>query len=323
VALACLGFKLPLDLLGNLAVGWAYYLYRVVPEVRVSTSGVVTAVVCLAALTAGLHLFLRWLSREVQRRRAVAGGAVRPWPIRWTATLLTLVVLLFVAGTAAVGITHQTGWLVTAPEPLVSEGGAGERVTSRYKLRQLALAMIHYSEAKKSLSPAIYDPDGKPLLSWRVRILPYLEEDDLYNEFRLDEPWDSPHNLRLLPRMPTLYAFPQRNGKKTYLTHYQVFVGGGAAFEETRGMRLPEDFKDGMNRTILIAEATEPVPWTKPQDLPYDPDLPLPKLGVLPGARVNVVLADASIRVLEPEVSEETHRAAITRAGSDELGPDW
>ena len=88
------------------------------------------------------------------------------------------------------------------------------------------------------------------------------------------------HNLPLLPRMPSLYAIPSdRRPLNSYSTHYRVFTGKGTAFEGLRGLRLKEDFPDGVDNTLLIVEANEAVPWTKPDELPYDSQSPLPRLG--------------------------------------------
>src|SRR5438034_8063102 len=141
--------------------------------------------------------------------------------------------------------------------------------------------MHGYKGTHGRLPPAVvYGEDGKPLHSWRVLLLPFIEQDALYEEFRLDEPWDSPHNIALLPRMPGTYAPP--TGKKwkvpPYHTVCQVFVGKGTAFEGRKGPRLSGDFLDPTNYTFLVVEAGPPVPWTKPEDLEYDPDGPLPDL---------------------------------------------
>src|ERR1700681_2736714 len=102
----------------------------------------------------------------------------------------------------------------------------------------MAVAMHIYQEVHGTLPPAaVCDKDGKPLLSWRVLLLPYMEQQALYDQFHLDETWDSPHNLPLLARMPKFYA--PFNGKPTprpYTTFYRVFVGKGAAFEGRKGM---------------------------------------------------------------------------------------
>lgn len=79
-----------------------------------------------------------------------------------------------------------------------------------------------YHDVNKTLPPAVHSKDGKPLLSWRVLVLPYIEEDKLYREFHLDEPWDSPHNKKLLSRMPAVLRSPLSNiadqGRTVYLT---------------------------------------------------------------------------------------------------------
>ena len=213
---------------------------------------------------------------------------------------------------------------VLAPCSYVMEATRRSRCHSH--LKTLASAMHEYHDDHGTLPPhAIYSEDGTPLLSWRVLLLPYLDEGELYEEFRLDEPWDGPHNARLLARRPTAYAAPGVwPGGGPRGTFYQVFIGEGAAFEGRKGLRLPQDFPDGLSNTILIVEAGEAVPWTKPEDLPYAADRPLPELG---GLRLRggflAALADGSIRSISKRISEETLRAAITRNGNDTLGPDW
>lgn len=185
--------------------------------------------------------------------------------------------------------------------------------------------MHNYNAEHGSLPPhAAYGKDGSPLLSWRVLILPYVEQQELYERFRLDEPWDSPHNLALLPLMPKIYApFDGSEPPEPHATFYQVFVGEGAAFEGPKGMRLAQDFPDGTSATVLIVEAGAAVPWTKPDDLPYSPGGPLPKLGGLFKDTIRAALADGSVRSFPRQTSEGTVRAAITRNGGDELGPEW
>ena len=194
-------------------------------------------------------------------------------------------------------------------------------------MKQLALAMHDYANDFQGRLPpaAVCGKDGKPLLSWRVLILPYIDQKELFEEFRLDEPWDSPHNLKLLPRMPGTYAPPpgKRSKVPAHHTVCHVFVGKGAAFEGTEGLRLKEDFPFGTSNIILVVEAGEPVPWTKPEDIPYDPAGPLPGLKCLFDDGFRVGLADGSIRFVSKDISEASLRAAITRNGGDEPGIDW
>jgi hypothetical protein len=100
-------------------------------------------------------------------------------------------------------------------------------------------------------------------------------------------------------------------------------VGTGAAFEGRQGLKLPGDFTDGMCNTILVIEAGDPVTWTKPADLIFDPAGPLPNLTPLFADGFRVGLGDGSVRWVSLGMSEATFRAAITRNGGDRLGHDW
>jgi serine/threonine protein kinase len=178
-------------------------------------------------------------------------------------------------------------------------------------LKKLAEAALAYETRQGRLPPpAITSPDGKPLLSWRVAILPYLGEEALYREFRLDEPWDVPHNRELLGRMPAVFRYPPTAPADA--THYQVFVGPGSAFEGPAGVRLAE-ITDGRATTILIVEAAEAVPWTKPADLPYAADKELPKLGSNTRPFFLAAFGDGEVQLIRMSADVRMLRRAITR----------
>jgi hypothetical protein len=186
--------------------------------------------------------------------------------------------------------------------------------------------MLNYEGEHGRLPPAVvYGQDGEPLYSWRVAILPFIEQCELYQQFHLDEPWDSPHNIGLLAKMPAMYAPPPGKAKKVppYHTVCKVFVGKGAAFEGREGLLLPGDFPDGTSNTLLVVEAGEPVPWTRPEDLAYDPEEPLPDLRCLFKDGFRACMADGSRQWIRKKISEATLRAVITRNGDDTPGPDW
>ena len=107
------------------------------------------------------------------------------------------------------------------------------------------------------------------------------------------------------------------------MTFYQVFTGKGTAFDGKKGLRFPADFPDGTSNTILIVEAKDAVPWTKPADLPFDAKKPLPKLGGLFKDGFNAALADGSVRYIQRSISDRTLRNAITRDDGNVLGSDW
>jgi hypothetical protein len=195
--------------------------------------------------------------------------------------------------------------------------GAATRSRSANNMKQILLAFHNYHDTYGALpAAAICDPNGKPLLSWRVAILPYIEGDNLYKQFHLDEPWDSEHNKKLIPLMPKVYALPNvtKDGEST--THYRAFVGNGAGMELKKGTRFA-DFTDGLSNTLLIVEAAEPVEWTKPDDLAYDPTKPLPKLGKLNPEGFWAGMGDGSVRFIPKTVNEKTLRALITRNGGE------
>jgi prepilin-type processing-associated H-X9-DG protein len=194
---------------------------------------------------------------------------------------------------------------------------AATRIRSANNLKQIALAMHNYHDATGSFPPqAIYDKNGKPLLSWRVLILPYVEQQNLFKEFHLDEPWDSEHNKKLLARIPPVYVPVDGKGMKGTDTYYQAFVGKGAFFEGKKGLGI-RDFTDGTSNTLMVVEAGDPVPWSKPDDLPFDPGKKLPKLGGLFANGFNAAFCDGSVRFIQKSVAEKVLRALITRNGGE------
>jgi hypothetical protein len=207
---------------------------------------------------------------------------------------------------------------------------AAARAQSTNNLKIIALAMHNYHDTYGRLPSAGSrgqpgfpgrPPGDKPLLSWRVAILPFIEQDQLYRQFHQNEPWDSPHNKALLPLIPREYLQPGEKPGPEGLTKYQVFVGRGTAFEDLpQGVRLT-DFTDGTANTLLVVEAANGVPWTKPEDLPFDPNGPLPPLG---GQFRNVFLAayaDGSCKPVPRDTPEATLKALITRNGGELVTP--
>lgn len=202
---------------------------------------------------------------------------------------------------------------------------AAARSQAVNNLKQIALAMHNYLSATNEGFPpqAICDKDGNPLLSWRVAILPYIEQQGLYEEFHLDEPWDSEHNKTLIDKMPAVYGVPPTRARlKPGHTFAQVLVGNGALFEADTPVGIA-DVADGTSNTILVAEAAKPVVWTQPADLEYDPEEPVPAMG---GIRwrggFNAAFADGSVRFLKTTIDVQVLRALITRAGGEVISAD-
>ena len=201
---------------------------------------------------------------------------------------------------------------------------AARRAQCMNNMKQIALAMHNYHSANNTLpQQAITDKDGKPLLSWRVAILPYIEQQALYNKFKLDEPWDSKHNKPLLDEMPPIYFCTSTARKDGSGTNYQAFVGNNALFEKDRAVGF-QDVTDGTSNTIMVVETKDSVPWTKPEDISFDPKNPAPGFGAgsfHPGG-FNACFADGSVRFIKLSVNANVLRALITRSGGEVIAAD-
>ncbi len=179
------------------------------------------------------------------------------------------------------------------------------------------LGLHGYHSGRGTFPPAAtYGTGGAPLLSWRVLLLPYLGEEELYKQFKLDEPWDSAHNKALLAKMPEVFRAPGLGDKDSYETFYQVFTGKGTPFEGRDGIRL-DQITDDLEWTVLIVEAGTAVPWTKPADIVYDAGKPLPKLGGVFKDGFCAGLADGSAKFVPRDVADVEFRAWITPAAGD------
>lgn len=205
---------------------------------------------------------------------------------------------------------------------------AARRMQSSNNMKQIGLAMHNFHDTHKTFPPRYNtDADGKPLLSWRVYLLPYMEQSPLFERFHLDEPWDSEHNKKLIPLMPEIYAPPNTPlpaGKTTYLTiaAKDAMLQGpqagenGKPYPRTTGFR---DVLDGTSNTVMTVEANagSAVTWTKPDDYEYSDEDPAKGLrGVYPGAML-MGMGDGSVHTVSEAVMPKMLKAMFTRAGGE------
>jgi prepilin-type processing-associated H-X9-DG protein len=194
---------------------------------------------------------------------------------------------------------------------------ASARARSSNNLKQIGLALHNYHDKYGAFPPAaIVDKKGKALLSWRVAILPFIEQDNLYKQFKLDEPWDSEHNIKLSKKLVKVYSLPYGEPKKgeEHYTNYRVFVGNGAAFDTVQGVTLPQ-FTDGTSNTLLAFEAAEATPWAKPDEIEFDPkQQEISKHFRFQDGKVCMVLfADGSVRAFPNTIADNILKLLIQR----------
>jgi hypothetical protein len=207
----------------------------------------------------------------------------------------------------------------------IEEYSAGlERSSLGFNMKQILLALHNYHDTYGTLpAHAIYSKAGKPLLSWRVAILPYLEQDALYKEFHLDEPWDSPHNKKLIDKMPAIFRSPKLADRRPGLTTYLAPVNKAFVFTgDDKGLQLAA-ISDGTSNTAILVDVADEtgVIWTKPDDLVVNEKDPWKGLlGHYP-TYILVGMGDGTVQRVVKSVPGKTLWALFTRDGGEVL-PD-
>ena len=214
-------------------------------------------------------------------------------------------------------------------------GDAQESEASRQNLTRIGIAMHSHNDAMATLPQNSYGPPGKiwrPLLSWRVHLLPFLNENALYQQFQLDQPWDHPLNRRLLSQMPAIYGTPEMRKKAgDGKTFYRGFSHQGAIFEKPQAQGVPPPkiniatIPDGLSNTIFVIDAGEAIEWTRPDDIDWSLLKPRPALG---GAYPNlpwvmVLMGDGKVATMRRDVPDQTLRLLIDRRDGMVIPMGW
>jgi hypothetical protein len=199
------------------------------------------------------------------------------------------------------------------------------RAQKTNNFKRILLGMHNYASAKGSFPPpASRSAEGKPLLSWRVLILPYMEEMELYKQFHLDEPWDSEHNRTLIDKMPAVYRDPVRTvvGGDAGRTTYLVPTGDKTIFPAAEALQFRQ-VTDGTSQTIALIDAVPElaVVWTKPDDWEVDLKDPLRGVKRTNGDGFVTGYADGSVRILQNDIDPKKLAAMITATGGEAVAP--
>lgn len=258
----------------------------------------------------------------------LGGGPVYAMPAAKSSGLpVVVIVLVVVLGVAFVGGGILLGLLLPAIQRVRE---TARRAACSAQLREISLALQQY-EAKNGKFPPAYvaDKDGKPLYSWRVLLLPYLERDDLFQKFHRDEPWNSPHNRPISDTLMSVFRCPSCPGNDSLETNYVMVVGPDTISSGAKSVAARQ-IRDGVSNTIAIVEvAGSGIHWAEPRDLEAE------KIDFTTGHRdgkgigswhpggANAAFCDRSVRFLPDSLSPQEVKAMTTIAGGEPVKWDF
>ena len=177
--------------------------------------------------------------------------------------------LVLILGGTLFGLLGCMGVLIALLLPAVQQAReAARRTQCKNNLKQIALALHNYHDTYGSFPPAVtYSADGQPMHSWRVLLLPFLDEAPLYSRYKLDEPWNSPNNSAVGMSLPAVYACPSHPpGMQPSHTHYVALDGPQSVMNSKQPARI-RDIVDGTSNTMMVVEAMDSqIQWTEPKD---------------------------------------------------------
>lgn len=222
-----------------------------------------------------------------------------------------------------VTLPHPAGtveYVKSVGPAILAAQDAAKLARFRNNLKQVGISFHNFHDTYNHMpaAGAFVDGDGKPGLSWRVAILPYIEQGNLYEQMNLEEAWDSETNKNFLEQMPPVYESP--GVTEPGMTTMMVLTGEKTAFhgkyepvaEGASMLRGPQfrNYTDGLSNTILAVYASpeKAVPWTKPADLVFDPAKPIESIGGIPESGLQVLICDGSVRVLSKDIAEDVLR---------------
>lgn len=316
----------PVQSLFYLVAGWILFLQRVIPQVTMSVSGLVTAVVVVAIMAVLTQLLGHVLWRRLQQQNSMATS--NQWKWRWTFALIVFLVISFTGGFAVVGLAHQGLWLA-ASEKLVDHNMSeiSKRSRSKNNLKQIGLALYNYHEVTHVLpSGGFFNGAGEPQHGWVAQLLPYLDQQVLYQTIDFHEPWIADINRKpYQTALPFLLNPGIRRHEQP--TGYQPadYAANNQIFNVNTSMKL-DAIKDGLAYTILAGEvSTDIKAWGDPTNF-RDPQLGINASpngfgGPYQGG-AHFLMADGSVHFITDNIDPQTLKALSTPDGGETVGQD-
>lgn len=271
-------YVLPVILIAwHLAIGWIVFLVERLRTASFSVEAIATAILSMVLLIFGLH---RFLGRFGGQTPAALEGSIEPplpppsWPLHRTVAIGGLLILVFGAGTAMIGLVHQLVWTFKDRDPVMritSGRDPGRRLQSRNNMKQIGLATHYFLDAvenKGALPPgATFDDNASPLHGWMTHLLPFMDRAPDYRRIDLTKPWTDPENAVVMRR--EIHGYLNPGIRKTRVEdppqfaagHYSsnVWVVGGSQ------RRRLNEIRDGTAHTILQGEIVDNIPaWGNP-----------------------------------------------------------
>jgi hypothetical protein len=318
---------LPLDTLAAIAIGWGRFIVRVVPRVTVHWGGVATGATVSFLVIAGVHQFGRWWLNS-----GAPTDDLSPcrWRLKWTLSVVGVVIVMFCAGISLVGVAHEVGWLLTTKDSLIAwEGGRSpaKRTQSKNQLKQIGLALHNYYDVFETFPHGgTFDEFGEPQHGWTTFVLPYFDQAELYKRVDFRFPWNHPVNS---PVFQTLLIHLLRPGIDTWessdgfpLTHY---AANSHVLNAGPALRI-KDVTDGVSNTIFIGEVNGDFkPWGHPVNW-RDPATGINRSPVGFGSPstggAQFLLMDGSVKFLNDNIHPTILKALSTPNGGETI-PDF
>ncbi len=193
-------------------------------------------------------------------------------------------------------------------------------------LKQIALAMHNYHQTYECFPPAyVADADGRPMHSWRVLIMLFMDGDNIYKRYRFDEPWDSPNNLAIAKEAGRNWRCPSQPDVDYPITNYVAIVGPHTIFDGPHCRRF-EEITDGISNTIMVVEVADSgIRWNEPRDLRFDEiDFSIngekrPGIGSHHPKKINAAMCDGAVISMPDSTPPEVVKALTTIDGGEDV----